>query len=243
MKFYDFNIKGTNYQNDLTLLNQANNLGWDYLKLIYSQDSYYNALKYKNELMEEIDKLSLNIKFDYGLQINTHNPEELRKITKKNRDKINYISAFGGNLKINRSALENRQLDVLSRPYYKSRDCGINHVLAKLAFDNDIAIELSLKDILTNHLSFRAKVIAHFKEILLLHRKYKFPLLLTSGATGIYDTKSSRDFCAIFKSIGFSEEEIIKGLYDYPEHILQFNKDRKNMIIFGVKKVGDEDEA
>lgn len=240
MKYYDFNLKGSNFQNDLNLLTDANNLGWNCSKLMYNPKDYFNALDYKDELMVEIDNLGLDIDFDFGLEIITNNPEELRKLTRKNRNKINYISAFGGNLKINRSALENRQVDVLSRPYFKRHDSGLNHVLAKLAYDNDVAIELSLKDILTNHLSYRAKVISHFKDILLLHRKFEFPLVLTTGSSGVYDTKSCRDFFAIFRSIGFSEAEIVNGVCNVPEHIIDFNNSRKDMVVYGVRKLGDD---
>ncbi|WP_413861997.1 ribonuclease P protein component 3 [Methanobrevibacter sp. UBA417] len=238
MKYYDFNLKGSNYQNDLKLLNESHNLNWDYVKIMYSQEEYTNALNNENILRDEEKKLGIN--FDYGLEINTNNPEELRKLTRKNRSKIKYISCLGGNLKINRAALENRQIDTLSRPYYHRRDSGMNHVLAKLARDNNVCVELSLKDILTNHLSYRAKVISYFKEILLFQRKYKFPLILTSGATNFYDTKSVKDFLSIFNSIGFTNEEINNAISTVPSNIIDFNNNRENMVIEGVCIVDDD---
>ena len=33
MKFYDLNLRGQNYENDLALVKEANKFGWDYLNL------------------------------------------------------------------------------------------------------------------------------------------------------------------------------------------------------------------
>ena len=117
-----------------------------------------------------------------GINIRDVNSNELRKTIRRNRDNTPYISAFGGDLKINRSACESYQVDVLSRPYFARRDSGMNHVLAKEAAKNNVAIELCFRDILKNHLKYRANVISHFKEILKFHRKYRFPLILTTDS-------------------------------------------------------------
>jgi ribonuclease P/MRP protein subunit RPP1 len=129
----------------------------------------------------------------------------------------------------------------LSRPYYKRRDSGMNHVLAKEAKRNNVAIELCFKDILNNHLRYRANVISSFKEILKFHRKFKFPLILTTDSKSIYDVRSTRDIVSFFKSIGFSNEEIYNGFYYYPKQIVDFNKERKDMIIKGVKIIDSDD--
>ena len=170
-----------------------------------------------------------------GINILSSNSNEIRKITNKYREKSNYISCLGGDLKINRFVCENYKIDVLSRPYYKRRDSGMNHVLAKEAAKNNVAIELCFRDILNNHLRYRANVIASFKEILMFHRKFNFPLILTTDSKSIYDIRSTRDIVAFFKSIGFNDKEIYNGFYYYPKEILDFNHERKNMIVRGVK--------
>ena len=231
MKFYDFNFKGRNYNSDTILLKEAKNLGWDYVKLNYNLKDYYNAQKYIGQLKK------VNINFDMGLEIKTNKGNELNSQINKNRNKIKYISVHGGSDKINRQAVENIKLDTLNRTYYKRPNCGLNQVLSKEAVKNNIAIELTIKDILTNHSSYRAKIIDHYKEIIKLHRKFKFPLLLTTGATNIYDVKSPRDAIAIFKSIGLTDGEIEEGFTKTPEKIIDYNNKRKDMIIQGVRKI------
>ena len=253
MKFYDLNLRGQNYENDLALVKEANKFSWDYLNLNYSPDNFENALEYKDELIGELSLVDFNqtyrskktnfehAEISIGINILNANSNEIRKIINKYRNKSNYISCLGGDLKINRSVCENHRIDVLSRPYYKRRDSGMNHVLAKEAKRNNVAIELCFRDILNNHLRYRANVISSFKEILMFHRKFKFPLILTTDSKSIYDIRSTRDIVSFFKSIGFSNEEIYNGFYYYPKQIVDFNKERKSMIVKGVKRIDGDD--
>ncbi|MDR2966383.1 MAG: ribonuclease P subunit P30 [Methanobacteriaceae archaeon] len=243
MKYHDLNIRGSSYESDLRLILEANKLGWNYVNLIYSPDKYNLALKYRKDLEEKLDNIIkvANLKnkteFEFGIEIKTRNPNDIRKNSRKFRNKTKFISIFGGDSKINRMACENIQIDLLSRPYLKRRDCGINHVLAKEAFKNNVAIELCFKDILTSYLSYRAKILSHFRDIIKLHQKFKFPLLITTGSSSIFDVRSPKDVSAVFKSIGLNEEEINSCFNSYPENIISFNNDRKDMVVLGVKEI------
>ena len=253
MKFYDLNLRGQNYDNDLALVKEANKFGWDYLNLNYSPENFEKALEYKDDLIDELSSIDFNqtyrskktnfehAELSMGINVLNANSNEIRKIINKYRNKSDYISCLGGDLKVNRSVCENHRIDVLSRPYYKRRDSGMNHVLAKEAKRNNVAIELCFKDILNNRLKYRANVISSFKEILMFHRKFKFPLILTTDSKSIYDVRSTRDIVSFFKSIGFSNEEIYNGFYYYPKQIIDFNKERKSMIVKGVKIIDSDD--
>lgn len=239
MTYYDLNIQGNDYESDLKLILEANRLGWNYANLTYSIDKYKTAIKYKETLKNTLKNsyLKNHLDLEFGIQLNEKNPNNIRKKTRKFRNKVNLISVFGGDLKINRIACENIQVDILSRPYFKRRDCGINHVLAKEAVKNNVAIELCFKDILSSYLSYRAKTIAHFREIIKLHQKFKFPLIITSGANSIFDIRSPRDIIAFLKAINLNENEIMNFLTNYPSDIISFNKDRKNIVVLGVKEI------
>ena len=253
MKFYDMNLRGQDFDKDLALVLEANRFGWDYLNLNYSHDNFDKAVQYKDDLIDELSSADFNqtyrnknTNFEHadismGINILNANSNEIRKIINKYRNKANYISCLGGDLKINRSVCENHRMDVLSRPYYKRRDSGMNHVLAKEAVKNNVAIELCFRDILNNHLRYRANVISSFKEILMFHRKFKFPLILTTDSKSLYDVRSTRDIVSFFKSIGFTDEEIYNGFYYYPKQIVDFNSERDNMIINGVKVIDSDD--
>lgn len=244
MIFYDLNLKGSNYNNDYNLIKEAYNFGWNYLNLQYSPEEFQNALNYKDKLIEDISSFTVEDKpldISFGLNINSSNVNTVRKTVNRFRNKSDFISVFGGTNEINRASLENRHVDVLSRPYYKKSDCGLNHVLAKEAFKNQVAIELCFKDVLTNFLSYRAKVLANFRDIIALQRKFEFPLIITTGSENIFDIRSPIDISNFFKVLGLNDQEIKNGLMECPKSIVDFNKNRKNFLFEGVHIVNKDD--
>lgn len=230
---FDLNVNGSSYETNLELAMQASNYGWHHLSFSYSPDEFGDALSFKKDLK---DKLNDFIDIDYTLSIKSNNPSEIRKIVRKYRNKSSCISVLGGNLKVNRNCLENIQVDVLSKPYFKRYDSGLNHILAREAKDNNVAIELVFNDILKSYLASRSKILANFRDIYKLHRKYEFPLILSSGAQSIFDIRTVMDFKAVFMQTGLTDLEV-ENSFKTAENILEFNKDRKNMILSGVKVV------
>ena len=230
---FDLNVNGSSYETNLELAMQASNYGWHHLSFSYSPDEFGDALSFKKDLK---DKLNDFIDIDYTLSIKSNNPSEIRKIVRKYRNKSSCISVLGGNLKVNRNCLENIQVDVLSKPYFKRYDSGLNHILAREAKDNNVAIELVFNDILKSYLAPRSKILANFRDLYKLHRKYEFPLILSSGAQSIFDIRTVMDFKAVFMQTGLTDLEV-ENSFKTAENILEFNKDRKNMILSGVKVV------
>jgi ribonuclease P/MRP protein subunit RPP1 len=85
----------------------------------------------------------------------------------------------------------------------------------------------------------RAKIISNFRDIYTLYRKFDFPLILSSRAESIFDVKTTQDFVSVFKQTGLSEDEIITA-FKTSKDILEFNKNRKDLIFKGVRRVNDE---
>lgn len=234
--FFDLNIVGSSLKNNLNLAMEASKYGWEHINFSYNQNDFKDALDIKRELSDNLDGI---INFDYTLEIKSNNVNEIKKTARKFRNKSSCISVIGGNLKINRATVETIQIDVLSRPYLRRFDGGINHVLAKEAVKNNVAVELCFKDVLRSYLSHRSKVISNFKDIYTLYRKYDFPLILSSRAESVFDIRTTHDFIAFFKQTGLSDSEIDKSFLT-AQNILDFNEDRDKMIFYGVRRVDDE---
>lgn len=230
---FDLNIKGSSYEINKDMAMHAYSYGWKHINFAYDQNEYDNALTFKKNLINDLKDF---VDIDYTLNIKSDNPSEIRKIIRKYRSKSLCISVSGGNLKVNRTTLENVQVDVLSKPYFRRYDSGLNHILAREARDNNVAIELVFGDILNSYLSYRSKVLANFRDIYSLHRKYEFPLILSSGAESIFDIRTVRDFQAVFTQSGLTDFEV-ENSFKTAFNILEFNKDRKNMVLSGVRVV------
>ena len=234
--FFDLNINGSSLENNIELAIQASDYGWEHINFSYNQNDFKQALNLKNDLKDNLDGI---IDFDYTLEIKSTNINEIRNHANNFRNRASCISVVGGDLKVNRAVLENIKIDVLSRPYLNRYDSGLNHVLAKEAVRNNVAVELCFKDILRTYLSPRAKVISNFRDIYALYRKFDFPLVLSTRAESIFDIKTVHDFCEVFKQTGLSEDEIVKS-FESSQNILKFNKNRGNLILKGVRRVNDE---
>lgn len=232
--FFDLNIKGSSYESNLKLANEAFKYGWEYVNFSYNQNDFSKALLYKSKLLEIFPD-----KIDYTLEIKSNNVNEIRKIVNKFRNNASCISVIGGDLKVNRTTLENIQIDILSRPYLKRYDSGLNHVLAKEAFKNNVAIEIVFSDVLKSYLTHRSKVLSNFKDIYTLYRKFNFPLILSSRAKSIFDIRTPQDFKAFFIQTGLTTKEVDNS-FNNARNILEFNKNRKNLILNGVMRVNDE---
>lgn len=262
LKFYDFHIQGRNYNSDKKLIFEAKRLGYSGVSLLYSKDDYSESKEYLTEIENEINSIPLkddnsvsysesnlpnisdsnlnqekNFNIYPGIKIFPKNSEDLKRQIRSSRKKTNILMAVGGDLKINRAACENIQLDILSRPYYKRRDCGINHVLSKEAAKNNVAIELNICDILRARSPIRSKIMAHFQEIVKLQKKFKFPLIISSGAVSTYDLRNPKDLNALSRCFGLNKNEVNLAISNNPKNIVDFNNLRKDIIVVGAKKL------
>ena len=234
--FFDLNIRGSNLENNLIMAKEASKYGWQHINFAYNPNDFSKALDIKDDLENSLSDV---ISFDYTLEIKSSNINEIRKNVNKYRSKASCISVVGGEIKVNRACLENVKVDVLSRPYFKRFDAGINQVLAREALRNNVAIEICFKDILKSYLSHRSKIISNFRDIYVLYRKFDFPLILSSRAQSVFDIRTTHDFVAFFKQTGLTDAEIEKS-FNTSYKILEFNKNRDDMMFTGVRRLEDE---
>ena len=234
--FFDLNIEGNSLENNISLAIQASKYGWEHINFSYNQNEFKDALEIKKDLYESLEDV---INFDYTLEIKSNNVNEIRKIARKFRKRSSCISVIGGDLKVNRAVVENVQIDVLSRPYLRRFDSGLNHVLAKEAVKNNVAVELCFKDVLKSYLAPRSKVISNFKDVYVLYRKFGFPLILSSRAESVFDIRTTHDFASFFTQTGLTNDEVNKSFMTSAD-ILEFNRNRDKMILTGVRRVDDE---
>ena len=234
--FFDLNIEGNSLENNISLAIQASKYGWEHINFSYNQNEFKDALEIKKDLSESLEDV---INFDYTLEIKSNNVNEIRKIVRKFRKRSSCISVIGGDLKVNRAVVENVQIDVLSRPYLRRFDSGLNHVLAKEAVKNNVAVELCFKDVLKSYLAPRSKVISNFKDVYVLYRKFGFPLILSSRAESVFDIRTTHDFASFFTQTGLTNDEVNKSFMTSAD-ILEFNRNRDKMILTGVRRVDDE---
>ena len=63
--------------------------------------------------------------------------------------------------------------------------------------------------------------------------------MLSSRAESVFDIRTTHDFVAFFKQTGLTDAEINKS-FETSSNILEYNKNREDLILKGVRRVRDE---
>lgn len=142
--------------------------------------------------------------------ISTKNLEEARrKILELNKKGEQPIIVEAQNLEFNRKILEYGKFHILlspefssdtNKPHLKKINSGINHILAKIASKNKIAIGIDLKKIRSLEKKEKALALMKLMEILKVCRKAKCSLTLLNF-------KDKKDASAFLLSLGASTEQ------------------------------------
>lgn len=229
--FFDFNV-----QEDVRLVKEAERLGYAGVALFEHQknhNSNNNKIYFQADF--ETIKNDSPLQIYRGVEIQAKNPEDMKRKVQKARKKAEVLMVHGGDLKINRAACEDPRVDIISHPYHSRRDSGINHVFAKKAAKNNVAVEFNLKYLFKIRSHLRYKILTQFREILKLQRKFNFPLIITSNSKSIYDLHTPHDIIALTRCFGMKREEAICALSETPRNIIERSEVRSNVLSEGVR--------
>jgi ribonuclease P/MRP protein subunit RPP1 len=197
-------------------------------------------------ITNHIDEQSLpggshdDIELVRGAEIEVRNSSKLHGLVGKFRKKVDVLVVHGGSESINRSAVENPNVDVLTN-LLTDRDNGFNHVLAKAAHDNEVAIAFNLDAIIKQRGGRRVHALGHFRKNLQLARKYNVPAILTSNAMCCYDMRAPREMIALAGLFGMEKDEANAALSTIPEGIIKGNR-RNSSIPQGVRIIQNSQE-
>lgn len=169
--------------------------------------------KLKEELRELRDKYRR-----VALLLITNKPTLIREVKGKNPKALIYVQ--GGNMKINRFALE-IGVDALISPEFGRKDNGFDHVLAKIAAKNGTAIGFSLSHLLRANPYERANILKFMMKNWRLVEKYKVPRFLTSSAESKWEVRAPRDLMSLGIALGMEIPQAKASVSFYPEKIVK----------------------
>lgn len=229
--FYDFNIVPNE-----DVIETLENFGFKGACIFYDSHKYL-----EENLKEQFDELNQSTDLDlyHGIVIDETNPNLLRKEVQRHHRKVDLIMANGGNNKINRIICESPQIDIINHPYLNKKNGGINHVLSKLLVENNITVNINLKDILQHRGFFRSKIINQINQILLLQRKYNFRIVTSSGSDSFYDVKSPKSMILLNQIMDMNSDYSKKCITQHPLEIIENIRIHKESIVEGVRIIND----
>lgn len=173
-----------------------------------------------------------------GVEIKVNNPSRLHGMVGKYRKNTDIIVVRGGSENINRAAVENSNVDILCG-FGSMKDNGLNHILARSASDNNVAISFDLGEVICSRGGRRVRTLSNFRKDLALVRKYNVPFILTSSAKSCYDLRAPRELMALAGLFGMTKDEAINGLSTTPELIISGNRPSPNYVYEGVEIVDE----
>ena len=142
---------------------------------------------------------------------------ELKRKIGEQRDSCDVLIFRGGDENLNRKAAEDERVDVILHPGKDRNDSGINHVIAKAAAENCVAIGFDLKQVLSER---RTNVASNWERNLMLCEKYGTPYVASTSAAEKMELRAPRDLASLIDSMGGNG---LKAVSEYPKKILQKN--------------------
>ncbi len=237
MDFYDFHMHSafSGGESSLEQLAQtAKQLGYRGICLVF----YYNDRKQKDILIAEIEKLKEKVGIEILLGFEARTVKEIYTLANIRRD-FDLLLARGGDLRVNRTAVETPEVDILTHPESERNDSGLNQVLAKLAAKNDVAIEINFHEILSSNKKTRAKILSNIQNNVKLAEKFHVPIITCSGAVSHFELRDPLVLVSIAEELGLELSRAKETVAKVPEKILGKINERKDRkwVMPGVKVV------
>jgi len=238
MKFFDMHVHSAFSEGESTIeqiAERAKELG--YSGICFSE--YFENRQQLERLKKEIAKAEKKSGVEILLGFEARNTRELKKLSDmRRRAMFDVLLARGGDLKMNRAAVEAKEVDILTHPEHGRYDCGMNHVMAKLAKRNGVAVEINFREIMTTNKKTRSRILSSMRDNIALAKKYKMSIVLCSGAISHWEMKDPMCMISMANKLGLPLNAAKNGVSKVPNGIFEFVKKRKSdkWVMPGVRK-------
>ncbi|MBU5575254.1 MAG: RNase P subunit p30 family protein [Candidatus Aenigmatarchaeota archaeon] len=223
MKFYDLHIHSKFSVGDSTpneIVEIAEKLG---LSCIAITDNF-ESLEKLNEIKKAISEIKSNVEVIQGVYITAQTPQEMKQKIDKVRNLVPLVIVAGGDYQINRAACEDSRVDILAHPELNRHDNGLDETCLNAAAENNVAIEINLRQILTSYRKIRANILHYMSINAELTQKFNVPLIVCSGAHSKWEMRDGRELISIANLLGLDIPRAFESATSIPEKIIETNK-------------------
>ena len=154
----------------------------------------------------------------YGIEIHTGiliRDTAVRDLTtriKRERNSEAVISVQAGDNGFNRSVISLKGVHIL-RGLHSTDKNAFDHVAAKMAADNRVAIDLDLFPLISGRGFTRQRIMHRYRDILVLERRFEFPLTISSHARSILDMRAVREIAGLCSLIGMDIPDVERAFF------------------------------
>jgi ribonuclease P/MRP protein subunit RPP1 len=130
---------------------------------------------------------------------------------KRAKDSGAVISVTARDNGFNRAAIGLKGVHIL-RGVHAADKNAIDHVAAKMAADNGVAIDIDLSVLIAARGITRQRAIHRYRDLLTLERRFEFPVTLSSYARSYLDLRAVREVTGLCSLIGMEMSGVEKAL-------------------------------
>jgi ribonuclease P/MRP protein subunit RPP1 len=180
-----------------------------------------------------------------GVEIVTDTPGSAAGSVGAHRGSRTILLVRGGTDRLNRFAVEQERVDVLTRPFDGHDGSGdVNHVLVKAARDHGVRIEFNLSPVLRLDGGRRVQALRKLRKLRELVDAYDAPYVVSATPTSHLQLRSPRELDALGETLGFDEGAIRDGLDEWSA-LAARNRERlsESFIAPGVEHGRYEEDA
>jgi len=123
------------------------------------------------------------------------------------------VCVRGGTDRLNRFAVENERVDVLTRPM--DGDGDVNHVLANRAATNGVRIEFDFGPVLRSTGGERVRALRDLRKLRELVADADAPYVVSATPDSHLDLRAPRELVAVGEVVGFDPETVRAGLREW----------------------------
>jgi len=142
-----------------------------------------------------------------GILIRDTAVRDLIRRIKRERDNKAVVSVQAGDNGFNRSVINLKGVHIL-RGLHSADKNAFDHVAAKMAADNRVAIDLDLSPLISGRGFTRQRAMHRYRDILVLERRYEFPITLSSHARSILDMRAVREIAGLCSLVGMDTPDV-----------------------------------
>ena len=179
----------------------AERLGYNGICFLYALDNYLN----KEKRFE-----AKKIKIYYGILADSRN---INKIKDKAKNAKVFVAIMSSNN--DREIIERSKADVVfsfednpKKDFIHHRASGLNHILCKLANENNIIIGFSLSSII--NAGNKAAIMGRIMQNISMCRKFKVKTVIASFAQKPLEMRSAHDLISLFEVLGCKNPAFLK---------------------------------
>jgi len=148
-----------------------------------------------------------------GIEIDAADPQEASGAVGNFRSDCTLLLVRGGTDAVNRFAVEQDRIDVLTRPFDDGGD--VNHVLVKEAIDHDVRIEFDLGPVLRDDGGTRVRRLRKLRKLRELVEDFDAPFVVSAAPESHLRLRAPRALAAVGERIGLGAEAVREGLTEW----------------------------